>query len=80
MEVLNFKDYDNENYLKMVYTLNGNVQVDIFTNVVRSFENEQTKMSVCNCQSFDSDGHPMYRRYTTVEELEIFLIFILAFM
>ena len=69
MEVLNYEDYDNDTYLKRVYTLNDNVQVDSFINIVRGFENEHTKMSLCNCQSFDGDGHPMYRRYTTIDDI-----------
>ena len=69
MEILKFDDYDSEEYLKRVYTLSDNVQVDNFSSVVKSFENTETKMTVCNCQSFDENGHPMYRTYSSSEEI-----------
>ena len=69
MEVLNFKEYENEDFFRRIYTLSDNVQVDNFCNVIKGFENNDTKMLVCNCQSFDETGHPLHRRYTSVEDI-----------
>ena len=71
MKMLDFKDYENDNFYRRVYTLDNNIQIDNFLDVVKNFETEQIKMIVCNCQSFNGDGHPLFARYESVDDIAL---------
>jgi hypothetical protein len=70
MKVLKFNDVENESQFRRTYTMDESVQIDSIGDVIRGFENEETKMFKCRCQSFDEDGHPLYREYTVIEDIE----------
>lgn len=69
---MNFVDaveYDNALYYTKKYMLSNNIQIDSMINIIKGFENEEIKMSFCNCNTFDGNGNSVSFRYYNVEDI-----------
>lgn len=70
MEFLEVKEYDNDAYYTKKITLSNNVQIDSLINIIKSFENDEFKMSFCHCETFDENGYSVSHRYYEVEDIK----------
>jgi len=72
MRVIKTTEYNDEDIYQKKFFFDDTVQLDSFISLIRQFENEQTKMSVCHCSTFNENDNELYRMYTSVDEIANF--------
>ena len=69
MKIISNVENDNVNYYTKKITFDENIQIDSLIGVLKQFETDEIKLSVCHCNTFDEDGHPLYCQYSTIDDI-----------
>ena len=69
MKFLEIGKMENADYLRKMYELDDNIQIDSLVNIAKMFETDKIKMVECNCRSFDNDGCSIYMTYNNIDDL-----------
>ena len=70
MKVISTKESDSERRYMKVFTFDDTIQIDSLIDVVKQFENEQVKMLVCHCDTYDANDRRLYYGLSSLDEVK----------
>lgn len=69
MEIIREKVEESDNYYTKQFFLNGAINVDYLVSLINQFEDADTKMDECFCDTFDKDGTSLHIIYNVVDDI-----------
>lgn len=70
MELELVREFKKDDYINREYKTNNTIQQENFCELLKTFEDDSTKLYKCSCRTYNDNGYPITPKFKSIEELQ----------
>ena len=70
MNIINTREHDDDRRYTKIFSFDDTIQIGSLLEFIKQFENNETKMLVCECYTYDAEGRRAYYRAYTIDDIK----------